>query len=258
MIPWNQFTSSQQDPDWRIELNEHNLLFYVNKGPSQLRRVLDSPMLESAQERQFVLSQLGLPNVNFETEHAGRMGYAIQLFSKHFITHETDESFCPSSPHYEDLTDFRSAFSYAEPTPSLPMSDLLEGLPSPSSPTPTVKSLRSAKSPMSVESLMNPEISPPSERKRKYSDERFPPIDADDDPEGLEALETPASLKQTFKYARTAKIGNAPTARLRRDTRMRRPNLDRGHSKFKYMDGGRHQNDLRGSSSLLDWSQYGD
>lgn len=234
---------SQQDPDWRIELNEHNLFFYVTKGPTQLRRVLDSPMLESAQERQFAISQLGLRSANFENEHTSRIDYALQIFCQHFIDHESNESFRPTSPYYEDLTDFRSALSYTEPTPSLPLSDLLEGLPS--SPTPTVKSLRSVKSPMSVESLMNPEIipPPPPERKRKHSDSLFAPIATDDSFEDFGFFDSPAHLKQNLEHARAATVVSGHAVRLRRRTRMRRSFLDRGHSKPKDTDIDRCEDD---------------
>lgn len=223
----------QQESDYRIELNEHNLFYHVNTGPTQLRRVLDSPMLESAQERQFAISQLGLRNGGFEIEHAVRMDNALQVCLHRFNSHQTNESFRPTSPYYEDLADFRSALSYTDPIPSQPISDLLEGIPS--SPTPTVKSVRSVKSPMSVESLMNPEIIPPPERKRKYSDCLSSGIAADDSPEEPEILNTPELLQKTFKYTRTTAVIPGQGVRLRRDTRMRRSNFDRGQSKPKDM-----------------------
>ncbi|KAJ9503597.1 hypothetical protein LTR99_002357 [Exophiala xenobiotica] len=244
MITWEQFDSKQQDPDWRIELNEYNLFHFVGKGKTQLDRVFEARLDESAHGRQFIISQLGLRNDQFEAEHTARMEYALDIICGHFVNHKTNEDCRPTSPHNEELTHFRSSPHAFEPLPSFQLSDLLEV--TQRSPSPTITSERSGRSPMSVQALMNPEVVEPSSRKRKHSESlSLVAITPDDSPEDLEVLETPPFLRTLPKYIRVHGATSVQTtnARLRRGARMRRSRSDRGHAKPDCPKNGQSETD---------------
>jgi len=126
--------ASEQHPDWRADLNEHNLYYYVTNGPSQLTRGLDSPMLELAHERQFAISQLGTRSVGFEVEHSARVQSALRMLETRFRTHFTDHLCRPTSPHAEVLVDLRTQTQSFTPLPAL---DLFQHSRSISTPTAT-------------------------------------------------------------------------------------------------------------------------
>ncbi|KAL2427267.1 hypothetical protein ABEF95_010855 [Exophiala dermatitidis] len=125
MIPWSSLSSSESCPDWRIELNEHNLSHYVDKGgPSSLDDSMNVCMLESAHERRFTIAQLGVSNVGFEAEHRARIEYTFHRTKSHFTAHALDERFHPDTSLLADLYlfDFRLSvdhYNAYEPLPSV-------------------------------------------------------------------------------------------------------------------------------------------
>lgn len=220
------------------------MFHYVSKGPTQGNRVLDSPMLEHAQEGQFAIAQLGLRHVQFEAEHTARIQSTLDICRHWFADHETNEDCRPTSPHCEELTDFRTSPHYLESLPSLRPSDLLEVRGR--SPSPTITSGKSGRSPMSVEALITPEVVKTPGRKRKHSDDLSPAaITPDDSPEELDVLATPAFLRTLPKYVRASGATSVQTtnARLRRGARMRRSRSDRGHGKPGGPENGQSETD---------------
>jgi hypothetical protein len=229
------------------------LFHFVGKGTTQLERVFKPPLDESAHGRQFTISQLGLRNVQFEAEHTARMEYALEIICGHFVDHETNEDCRPTSPHNEELTDFRSSPHTFEPLPSFQLSDLVEV--TQRSPSPTMTSERSGRSPMGVQALMNPEVVEPPSRKRKHSECLSPAaITPDDSPEDLDVLETPPFLRTLPKYIRAHGATSVQTtnARLRRGARMRRSRSDGGHAKPDCPKNGQSETD---GQLLLHFSQ---
>ncbi|KAG9783952.1 hypothetical protein KCU88_g2971, partial [Aureobasidium melanogenum] len=104
MIPWSSLSSSEVCPDWRIELNEHNLSHYVDKGgPSPLDDSMNVRMLESAHERRFAIAQLGVSNAAFEAGHRARIEYMFYRTKSHFTSHALDERFHPDTSLLADL-----------------------------------------------------------------------------------------------------------------------------------------------------------
>src|ERR1700761_4042702 len=115
-------TFSEQHPDWRADVNEYNLYYYIVKGPTPFRRGVDSSMLELAHERQFAIAQVGTQSVGFEAEHIARMQDALRLLDTRFTAHRLEESCRPNSPHAEDLIDFRTQHHCFNPLPPLDLS----------------------------------------------------------------------------------------------------------------------------------------
>ncbi|EHY52063.1 hypothetical protein HRR83_003376 [Exophiala dermatitidis] len=124
MIPWSSLSSSEVCPDWRIELNEHNLSHYVDKGgPSPLDDSMNVRMLESAHERRFAIAQLGVSNAAFEAGHRARIEYMFYRTKSHFTAHALDERFHPDTSLLADLYlfDFQLSvdhYNAYEPLPS--------------------------------------------------------------------------------------------------------------------------------------------
>lgn len=108
---------NQNVSDYQYSLNDYNLRYYVPIGPTQFERGIESPMLELANERQFVMSQIGNNSLNFEIEHTQRVEQALQCLFGHFSAHKCFSPARPSSPHNEYLKDMSSP---APHIPSLP------------------------------------------------------------------------------------------------------------------------------------------
>ncbi|OAP55136.1 hypothetical protein AYL99_10836 [Fonsecaea erecta] len=227
MIPWAAFNTSfsAHEPDWRVELNEENIYYYVEHGPTQHRRALDSPMLGLAHERQFAISQLGIKSVGFEHQHITLMQDALEQLNHHFATHSTHESCRPTSPHGENLPDFRQSAHHYQPLPPLDITDELDS--EPSTPSPVTELERISRSPLDLKELMNPVPLTPASLKRKLSDDLLPRILADDDEVERrtdddgddDSLLRPHSLR----YPRAGHIlGKGEATRTRRGVRMRR------------------------------------
>ncbi|KIV77788.1 hypothetical protein PV11_09568 [Exophiala sideris] len=225
MIPWNKIASRHPDPDRLIEqdiLSEHNLFFYVERGPTQLNRVLDSPMLESAQERRFAISQLGTGNVWFVADHPSRIECALQSISHHFTYYHSDETCRPTSPHQEDLMDFQLSSHPSEALPSLETFDISSPLSQP--PSPLIQRAEPTRFPMSVDALINPSTPQLQSRKRKLSDGPVPELTPDEShsPEDLEMLRSPTMVRRSFTYTWSPDSKHDQTIRTRKNIQMRR------------------------------------
>ncbi|KAJ9606449.1 hypothetical protein H2200_009410 [Cladophialophora chaetospira] len=223
MIPWNALRPNEHHPDWRADLNEHNLFYYITTGPSQLKRGLDSPMLELAHERQFAISQLGTRSIGFEADHSIRVQSALQLLDDRFITHSTEERCPPKSPHIEALMGLRRRAQSFTPLPPL---DLLEH-PGPKSTTlsPTVPLRKPTRSPLALQELMNPVLPPSSTLKRKASQDFMPSILADDELENVSDTDRDLTIETTppIEYHRAKQVfGKTTTTRTHRGVRMRK------------------------------------
>ncbi|KIW82829.1 hypothetical protein Z517_02072 [Fonsecaea pedrosoi CBS 271.37] len=221
MIPWAAFRKSAQEPDWRVELNAENVYYYVEHGPSQHKRALDSPMLGLAHERQFAISQLGTRSVGFEKQHIALMQEALRQLSNHFTMHSTHEACRPTSPHSDYLTDCRHLVDNYNPLP--PLDSLDEPCSEPSTPSPVTVSQRSSRSPLALQELMNPLPLTPSSLKRKSPDDLPSSILADDVLEAIPDLDDDAlSQRHSLKYSRAGEIrGTSGASRTRRNVRMR-------------------------------------
>ncbi|KAI1613586.1 hypothetical protein EDD36DRAFT_201259 [Exophiala viscosa] len=223
MIPWDRIASRHPHSDHPIEqdiLSEHNLFFYVERGPTQLHRVLDSPMLESAQERRFAISQLGIGNGFFVAEHPSRIEGALQSICHHFTYYQSDETCRPASSYHEDLADFRLSSYPSEEVRSLETFDLSRATsPILSRSTPPTKT---ARFPMSVDALINPAT--PHNRKRKLSDEPIPELTPDEShsPEDLEVLRSPTMVRRSFTYTWAPDSKHDQTTRTRKNIQVRR------------------------------------
>ncbi len=213
---------SDLHPDWRADLNEHNLYYYVTSGPSQLKRGLDSPMLELAHERQFAIAQIGTSGAKFEVEHSARVQSALRLLENSFTAHYTEDLCRPKSPHAETLVDLRKQ---AQPFIPLPILDL--NYPSPSTiatPSPKMVLQRSTRSPLALQELMNPAPPPSSTLKRKASQD-FDPIRADEESRDLSEIrkDLSAETMPPIKYSRAYHVlGEGNVTRTHRGVRMRR------------------------------------
>jgi len=223
MIPWVNFRQSEQHPDWRIDLNSYNLHHYVPHGPSQLKRGLDSSMLELAHERQFAISQLGTESAGYEVEHGIRVEGAIKTLSHHFMMYPSEEGCRPTSPFKEDLMDFRE--QYGSPNSSIPWHMVsYQSHHELSRPSARVELVRPRRSALAVRELMNPAPSLSSRRKRKLSDDCFSSMDADDGLDVLSEYESDLSLDvMSIQYSRARHVRSEGAAvRTHRGVRMRR------------------------------------
>jgi len=265
MIPWTAFGSTECDPDWRIELNEHNLFHYVQRGPSQLTRGLDSSMLEQASERQFAISQLGLVSAGFEVQHTERIKLTLQYLDNHFTNHQCERSpQRPSSPYREHLIDF-SLSKFTTPFEPLPPFGSEQSItPDMSSPptTPTPMADTSSRSPLALVDLMNPEPVNSRPSKRKFSAIYSPPLmdadsDSQDDIVDVQSLDNEINYCHTLDYVRTTRGQYPIMTRTRREARMRRPSPLRKHLSHR---GARNMYEAAQAETeahlLLDFSQY--
>ena len=213
---------SEQSPDFRAELNEHNLYYYITKGPNQLKRGLDSPMLELAHERQFAISQLGTRSVGFEVEHSARVTDALQFMHQCFEDHQIRDACGPSSPNSADLLDLRIQSRCYSPLPALELSH--QSLPI-SSPTSSVTGVeRSIRSSLPLKELMNPAPSTPPTLKRKASSGAIATMLVDSESEEEHHIENDTSLDlaPAIKYSRANYIrSEGASTRTHRDVRMR-------------------------------------
>lgn len=227
MIPWTTFGSTEYDPDWRIDLNEHNLFHYVERGPTQLTRGLDSSMLEQAQERQFAISQLGLVSAGFEIEHTARIEHAIQLIIDYFTAHQDkDTPQQPTSPHWEHLADFSSSRipTTFEPLPLFDPEQTTITATQNRAPTPTLTVDSSPRSPLALVDLMNPEpVVDTRPNKRKYSGGHSPPVVDPDSPDSLYDVDSEILFPRSLDYVRASKSSMPRLPRTHREPRMRRP-----------------------------------
>ncbi|KEF51012.1 uncharacterized protein A1O9_12938 [Exophiala aquamarina CBS 119918] len=226
MIPWTAFGTTDCDPDWRIELNEHNLFHYVERGPTQLTRGLDSSMLEQASERQFAISQLGLVSAGFEVQHTERIKLTLQYLHNHFTNHQPEPSpQRPTSPYREYLPDF-SLSNFSTPLDPLPPfnsepATITHISPPPTSPTPKIDT--SSRSPLALVNLMNPEPAKSRPGKRKFSGTHSPSLMDPDSPENLFDDENEMLYCSTLDYVRASKSQLEQMTRTHREARMRRP-----------------------------------
>ncbi|EXJ59323.1 uncharacterized protein A1O5_12204 [Cladophialophora psammophila CBS 110553] len=229
MIPWVTFWGNPQEPDWRVDLHAENLYYYVEKGPTQIVRYRDSPMLWSADERQYAISQLGTKSIGYESEHIAGLRETLQWLENHFAAHSTQESCRPTSPHSEYLRDLPSPADHYSPLPPLDIDD--EPRSATSTPSPIIEQERSSRSPLALQELMNPAPLTPSSLKRKSSDELLPTILADDEVEQVPDLEVSLPFHaHTLKYPRAGHfIGNPAGTRTRRGVRMRRARSGQRH-----------------------------
>lgn len=76
-------TNRYKDAIYPVDLQEHWLRL-VENGPSMAMWALDSPMLELAHERQFVVSQQGGNSAEFEREHVDRIKLCMSVLSQTF------------------------------------------------------------------------------------------------------------------------------------------------------------------------------
>jgi hypothetical protein len=242
--------SRQVDPDWLGELSEYNVFYYIDRGPNQLKRVLDSPMLETASERRFALSQLGTGNIWFVADHAFRMNHALQTMHHWFTQNELDEICRPTSPYHEDLIDFRTSSHPSEAVPS--MLDTFD-LVSPTPYGPETASIQPAKPPrfrISVDALVNPGTPEPQSLKRKMSDAAGPAMTPGSSPgESAEGLQSPPTLIKSLTF----NLGRKP--RTLRDVRKRRSRTRRRHN-GKH-DGLEPETPEEHGSLLLDFHRSG-
>lgn len=255
MIPWVAFNRTyesllptllipltffrEQTPDWRADLNEYNLHHHIDKPLTQLRRGLDSPMLEQAHERQFAISQLGTRSVGFEAEHSKRMEKALKTLDMHFTANPAEETCHPTSPHIETLADFRIQSYDCSPLPPLQIYDQSQMIsPSPSPPRAT-GSDKTSRSFLALQELMNPAPSsspppspPSSSLKRKFPNDYLMTILADDninDSLDLDSLRR-ADFRSQVHYSRSKNlIIDGSTTRTHRIIRMRRPRSSARH-----------------------------
>lgn len=253
MIPWTTFESAEYDPDWYIELTEYNLYHYVERGPTQLTRGLDSSMLEQALERQFAVSQLGLVSAGFELEHTARIEHTLQTLFHYFSSHQDNSSVHhPASPHLEHLYDLRSSrlpptYEPLSPfdseqsstdlpsTSSLPTTSTLPSI-SPLTATSTLPETPAtipepsltaivdiaSKSPLALVNIMNPETIESRPRKRKYSGGHSPPVVDVDSPDSLFDIDNEILFPRSLDYIRASKSYTPRMTRTHREARMRR------------------------------------
>lgn len=226
--------SRQVDPDWLGELSEYNVFYYIDRGPNQLKRVLDSPMLESAAERQFALSQLGTGNVWFVADHASRINHALQTMHHWFTQNGLDEICRPTSPFHEDLIDFRTSSHPFQPFPSmLDTSDLV----SPTAYGPESALTQPAKPSrlrISVDALVNPSTPKPQSLKRKISDAAGPALTPDSShEESAGELQSPSTLMESFGFTLGRGLNSEQPTRTQKDIRKRR-------SRPRPRDNGKH------------------
>lgn len=247
MIPWATFESAEYDPDWHIALTEYNLYHYVERGPTQLTRGLDSSMLEQALERQFAISQLGLVSAGFELEHTARIEHTLQTLFHYFSSHQDNGSVHhPASPHLEHLHDFRSSrlpptyeplslfdseqsfvdLPTTSTTPSISPLTTTSTLPeTPATiPVPSLTSTvdMTSKSPLALVNIMNPEIIESRPSKRKYSGSHSPPVVDVDSPENLSDIDNEILFPRSMDYVRASKSYTPRMTRTHREARMRR------------------------------------
>lgn len=76
-------TNRYKDAIYPVDLQEHWLRL-VENGPSMAMWALDSPMLELAHERRFVISQQGGNSADFEREHVDRIKLCMIVLSQTF------------------------------------------------------------------------------------------------------------------------------------------------------------------------------
>jgi hypothetical protein len=214
---------SEYEPDSRIELNEYNLFRYVQRGPPQLTRGLDSSMLGQAHERQFAISQMGLVSVGFEWEHTARIKHALHTVLCHFSDHKHDTSpQRPASPHREYLADFSPSNlpMTFEPLPpfNLEASTIHRPANPPTIPRPMTTHL--SRSSLALVDLMNPEPAISKPGKRKYSGSHSsPPVDVDSLDNIVDA-DNDKLYNGTLDYVRASQ---SHKPRMNREVRMRRP-----------------------------------
>ena len=234
---------SDQPPDWVAELNESNLYNFVTTGPDQCRRVLDSPMLGLAQERQFAISQLGTRSVGFEAEHRAQIEEALRLINDRFARHRLDEREpCrPISPYSEDVGDLRVRSYCFSPLPILDMSQLSTSTFATTSPARA--DAKPGRSSLPLNELMNP--APPPTLKRKASDEGMAYIVADDvesephvDDHVLFDHTPPLTYPQVRLFG-----GNIMGARTQKGVRMRRARSAARHRSSEPPDVGQLEKD---------------
>lgn len=88
----------------------------VGSGPSQAERVLDqSPMLEQAHERRFVVGELSLDIAGFEAEHSQRIRETLDRLQSHFDLHRISSectSLVPADISLTDLVSGREPISF--------------------------------------------------------------------------------------------------------------------------------------------------
>ncbi|KAK5064443.1 hypothetical protein LTR84_000276 [Exophiala bonariae] len=227
MIPWTTFGSTEYDPDWRIELNEYNLFHYVERGPTQLTRGLDSNMLEQAHERQFAISQLGLVSAGFEIEHTARIEHAIHTLLDYYTGHQDNETrLQPTSPHWEHLADFSSSrvSTSFEPLPPFDSEQSTTTLTATRAPPPTLTVETSPRSPLALIDLMNPEpVVDVKPLKRKYAGDHSPPVVDVDSADEVFDIENEKLLPRSLDYIRASRSSIPRLPRTHREPRMRRP-----------------------------------
>ncbi|EXJ96185.1 hypothetical protein A1O1_01311 [Capronia coronata CBS 617.96] len=236
MIPWSTFNSSELRPDWRIDLNEHNLSYFSDKeGHSPLEEKMNVSMLELAHERQFVMAQLGTLSVGFEAEHKARIQYTFQRTKDYFTSHYLEEPSCrPSVPRAQEVSDLDLPSTTFEPLPSrLEMSDLDEPEPEPEpepelDPAPRTPSLQAptlkSSSPfLTLHQLMNPEPPSPRSSKRKISPAACPGVLSGDFSRSKQDYYVDSDgVRVPLAYARANELPPLHRAsRTRRDVRMR-------------------------------------
>ncbi|ETI29266.1 hypothetical protein G647_01719 [Cladophialophora carrionii CBS 160.54] len=226
MVSWDIFTRQEQGPGWYTDLTEQNVFFYALIGPTQLQRYSDSSMLEQTHERQFAIAQLGVRNGGFEADHMARMELAFQNINDRFATYPLEEPCRPSSPHVEDLMNFRIQSHSFSPLPTLdlePQSEAASSAPRPM--TPPRKSPRSA---LDLYELMNPDPQPASKSKRHLSDDSddIPRIQFDVGRPGRHDIDSDSGPNNpppiTYTRAKQMLQEGGPV-RTRRGIRMRRP-----------------------------------
>jgi hypothetical protein len=214
---------SEYELDGRIELNEYNLFRYVQRGPTQLTRGLDSNMLEQAHERQFAISQIGLVSAGFESEHTARIKHALHTVLSHFSNHKHDTSpQRPVSPHREYLADFSLSnlpLTF-EPLPpfNLEASAIHRPANPPTIPRPMTTHL--SRPPLALVDLMNPEPAIPKLGKRKYSGSHSsPPVDVDS-LDNIGDADNDKIYNGTLDYVRASQSHKPRMTRTHREARM--------------------------------------
>ena len=221
---------SEYELDRRIELNEYNLFRYVQQGPIQLTRGLDSSMLEQAHERQFAISQMGLVSAGFESEHTARIKLALHTILCHFSNHKRNTSpQRPASPHREYLADFSLSNlpMTFEPLPPLNMEASTIHCPANPPTIPRSMTTHLSRPPLALVDLMNPEPAIPEYAKRKYSGSHSsPPLDADSLDNIVDA-DNDKLYSGTLDYVRASQSHKPITTRTHRAARMIRPSPSR-------------------------------
>lgn len=211
---------SETCPDWRVDLIEENLYCYVERGPSQLQRGLDSPMLEQAHERQFAISQLGTQSTGFEVQHSARIQEALRCIDRHFTSHPVDEVCPPTSPHCEYLTDFRGSLHRFDPLPPLEVSDLSGS--NPETPPATMEPERPARSPLAMQEILNPAQPSWPSLKRKIPTDLITSMVVDEQSADMSNLPHDLLSEVPLKYLRANHAKREMAGRTRRAIRMRR------------------------------------